>query len=110
MLFRITNTSRVSLSTALVVFAAGGGFPSLLRSLMNALVEEGHVGTLNTLVSFLETIGLMIAGPTLSEALGYGIERGGAWIGLPFLCAAGLIFLSTVIVLAFRLPGPRGSV
>lgn len=103
-------SANLRLHVALVVFAGGGGLTSLLRSLMNSLVEEHHVGTLNTLVSFMETVGLMIAGPTLSQAIRIGIEIGEPWIGLPFICAALLFAVVTVIVWLFRLPRPRLSV
>lgn len=72
---------------------------------MNSLVEAHHVGTLNSLIGFMENVGLMIAGPTLSEALRIGIDLGGPWIGLPFLCAALLFSVSTAVVWAFRMPG-----
>lgn len=93
----------------MIVFAAGGGLVALVRSLMNALVEQHHIGTLNTLVSLVETVGLMIAGPTLSQALSIGIDMGGPWIGLPFLCASMLFVVVTAIVWVFRLPRPRES-
>lgn len=92
------------------MFAGGSGFTSVVRSLLNALVEEDHIGTLNTLIAFMDMVFMMIAGPTLAKALGLGIDLGGPWIGLPFLFVALLFTLSTVILWAFRLPGPRGLV
>ncbi|KAK3940612.1 major facilitator superfamily domain-containing protein [Diplogelasinospora grovesii] len=98
------------LSAGLVWFALGSGLTSLIRSLLNALVEEHHVGTVNTLVGFMEMVGLMGAGPLLAESLSIGLNMGGLWIGLPFI-TAGLFFrISTLIMWTFRLPERRESV
>jgi hypothetical protein len=91
-------------SFGLVWFALGSGMSSLIRSLLNALVEEHHVGTVNSLVGFMETAGLIIAGPLLAKSLSVGLNLGGAWIGLPFITAAVFFALSTAIVWTFRLP------
>lgn len=50
----------------LVLLAGGCGLPPLLRSLLNALVEPHHVGILNTLLGFLDTLGVMVAAPVFS--------------------------------------------
>ncbi|KAL1865647.1 hypothetical protein VTK73DRAFT_5121 [Phialemonium thermophilum] len=92
---------------ALVIFAAGGGLQPLLRSLAIALVEEHHVGILNSLVGFMEMVGMMISGPLLAQSLRKGLEMGGAWIGLPFLCAGLMFTVSAVIVWSFRVPRRR---
>jgi len=97
------------LSVGLVFFALGTGLSALIRSLLNSLVEEHHVGMLNTLVGFLETTGLMVAGPVLAKSLSLGIRLGGGWIGLPFLTAMGFFVFSTFIVSVYRLPPPSSG-
>jgi len=97
------------LMASLVVFAGGGGLAPLVRSLANALVEEHHVGILNSLVGFLDMIGIMVAGPILAAAMKLGFEWGGAWIGLPFMVSAFLFGISTFIVWTFRIPRRRLS-
>ncbi|KAK3336087.1 major facilitator superfamily domain-containing protein [Cercophora scortea] len=92
------------LSVGLVWFGLGSGLPSLIRSLVNSLVEEHHIGIANTLVGFMETMGVMIAGPILAESLTLGSNLGGVWVGLPFFVAALLFSVSTLIVWLFRLP------
>ncbi|ROV93801.1 hypothetical protein VMCG_08796 [Cytospora schulzeri] len=94
----------------LVLLAGGCGLPPLLRSLLNALVEPHHVGILNTLLGFLDTLGVMIAAPIFSQALGKGIQLGGGWIGLPFAAGACIAALATGILWAYRLPAvpPQG--
>ena len=84
--------------------SGGSGYANLLRSLLNGLVEPHHVGVMNTLVGFIDTIGLMVFSPLLSQALRSGLNLGGVWIGLPFMCAAVMFTMSTAIVFAFRLP------
>lgn len=88
----------------LVLLAGGCGLPPLLRSLLNALVEPHHVGLLNTIVGFLETLGIMIAAPIFSWGLETGIELGGGWIGLPFAAATVITCVSTAIVCVYRIP------
>ncbi|KAL2016178.1 hypothetical protein VTK56DRAFT_4096 [Thermocarpiscus australiensis] len=94
-------------SFGLVLFALGSGMSGLIRSLLNALVEEHHVGTVNTLAGFMEVVGMTVVGPLLAESLKVGLDMGGAWEGLPFI-TAGLFFLvSTAILWSFRLPNRR---
>ncbi|OIW31379.1 MFS general substrate transporter [Coniochaeta ligniaria NRRL 30616] len=97
------------LMVSLVVFAGGGGLSALVRSLANALVEEHHVGICNSLVGFLEMVGIMIAGPILAKALKVGFAWGGPWMGLPFMVSAFLFGISTAIVWTFRIPKRRLS-
>jgi hypothetical protein len=99
----------VLFSMGLVWFALGSGIISLIRSLLNALVEEHHVGTVNALVSFMDNIGLTAAGPLLAKSLSIGLNLGGAWIGLPFLFAALMFSFSSAILWTFRLPNGRST-
>ncbi|CAK7235747.1 hypothetical protein SCUCBS95973_009371 [Sporothrix curviconia] len=92
------------LSAALVVFSLGGGYSSVMRSLLNAFVEPHHLAMLNTLLGLLEFSGLMVAAPALFAALQRGIALGGVWTGLPFLICAGMCLVSTLVVVVFRVP------
>lgn len=92
------------LMVSLVVMSMGTGLLSVVRSLANALVEEHHVGIVNSLIGFMEMVGLLIAGPVLSQSLRVGFKLGGPWVGLPFLCASFLCAVSTAIVWSFRIP------
>lgn len=98
-------------STGLVWLALGSGMSSSIRSLLNTLVEEHHVGTVNSLVGFMEGLGVIIAGPLLAKSLSIGLHLGGGWIGLPFITGALFFTVSTTIMWVFRLPnGSSGSV
>ena len=79
-----------------------GGMSSVLRSLLNSLVESRHLGRLNAIVGIMEMASLLIAAPTLSQSLRVGLEMGGGWVGLPFLCAAAIMAISTVVVWIVR--------
>lgn len=75
---------------------------SVLRSLLNSLIEPRHLGRLNAVVGIMEMASLLIAGPTLSQSLRVGLEMRGGWVGLPFLCAAAIMAVSTVVVWVVR--------
>ena len=70
-------------------------------------MDPGHTGVVNTLIGMTEILGIMIAAPILSSSLKFGLSIGGPWIGLPFLCAAVIIAVSTSIVWLFDIPGTR---
>lgn len=90
----------------LVLLAGGCGLPPLIRSLLNAQVEPHHVGVLNTLLGFLDTLGVMIAAPIFSNALRKGIDLGGGWIGLPFAAGTCITVVATGFLWVYRIPKP----
>ncbi|KAK0656265.1 major facilitator superfamily domain-containing protein [Cercophora newfieldiana] len=92
------------LCVGLVWLSLGSGVSQLTRSLLNSLVEEHHVGIVNALLSIMEQVGVMLAGPLLAKSLSLGMNLGGPWIGLPFIVAALFLAISTAIVFVFRLP------
>src|SRR6187399_3735058 len=92
----------------LIILAFNNGMAAVIRSLLSGMVEPHYLGTLNSLIGVLEMVGLMAAAPTLFQSLRYGLELGGAWIGLPFFCAAGMISLSSAIV--WFLPIREGAI
>lgn len=98
------SSSPTVFGAGLVLLSGGCGLVPLLRSLLNAQVEPHHVGILNTLLGFLDTLGLMVAAPVFSESLHKGIELGGAWIGLPFLAGAVISCFAAGILWLYRIP------
>ena len=96
--------SPILFAAGLVLLSGGSGLVPLIRSLLNAQVEPHHVGILNTLLGFLDTLGVMIAAPVFSESLNKGIELGGPWIGLPFLAGAVISCFATGILWLYRIP------
>ena len=98
------SSSPVLFGAGLVLLSGGSGLVPLLRSLLNAQVEPHHVGILNTLLGFLDTLGVMIGAPVFSESLHKGIELGGPWIGLPFLAGAAISCFAAGILWVYRIP------
>lgn len=97
------SSSPALFGAGLVLLSGGSGLVPLLRSLLNAQVEPHHVGILNTLLGFLDTLGVMIGAPVFSESLHKGIELGGPWIGLPFLAGAVISCFAAGILWLYRI-------
>jgi len=97
------------LAGGIVVFSTGAGISSLTRSLLNSLVEEHHVGIVNSLIGWMEMTGLMLGGPLLAESLSIGMRWGGPWIGLPFMVSGTFFIVATVILCVFKPPASTGS-
>ncbi|CCC07670.1 unnamed protein product [Sordaria macrospora k-hell] len=102
-------STRVSLTAGMVLFAVGSGVGSTLRSLLNALVDEEHMGLVNSVVGWLEMVGIMVAGPVLAEGMSEGLRRGGGWVGLPFWIAGGLLAGASGLVWAVRVGEGKGD-
>lgn len=98
------SSSPALFCAGLVLLSGGSGLVPLLRSLLNAQVEPHHVGILNTLLGFLDTLGVVIGTPIFSMSLHKGIELGGPWIGLPFLAGAVISCFAAGILWLYRLP------
>ena len=98
------SSSPALFGAGLVLLSGGSGLVPLLRSLLNAQVEPHHVGILNTLLGFLDTLGVMIGAPVFGESLHKGIELGGPWIGLPFLAGAVISCFAAGILWLYRIP------
>ncbi|KAI4592928.1 hypothetical protein KJ359_010180 [Pestalotiopsis sp. 9143b] len=97
LLIALAATSEI-LILGLITFAIHGGMTPVLRSLLSNMVEPRYLGTMNSLLGILEMIGLMVGAPALFASFRRGFEIGGDLIGLPFICAAAMIALSTCIV------------
>lgn len=98
------SSSPAFFGIGLVLLSGGCGLVPLIRSLLNAQVEPHHVGILNTLLGFLDTLGIMVGTPIFTESLHKGIELGGPWIGLPFLAGAVISCVAAAILWLYRIP------
>ncbi|RDL37535.1 uncharacterized protein BP5553_04968 [Venustampulla echinocandica] len=72
----------------MIILTLGTGFASLTRSLITTLVDKQHTGRLYAAISVVETLGALIAGPMINWLYTIGINKGGGWIGLPYVCLA----------------------
>lgn len=92
----------VLMSAGLALLSMGSAYTLLVRSLLASTVEKNQIGTMYTVISTIEGIGILIAGPLLAICLRVGMERGGAWLGLPYIVAGLLFATATFIVTGIR--------
>ncbi|KAI0508435.1 major facilitator superfamily domain-containing protein [Xylaria bambusicola] len=92
----------------LVVYTFGTGFPPIIRSLVTLLVESHHesqnsdIARLYAIISVLEGIGSLLAGPGTAWAFRWGLSLGESWFGLPYLFATILFAVALVTVFSIR--------
>lgn len=93
--------------SGLCLFALGWGFYSALRSLATALVDPSQVGVLNTGIGLAQSLGSLVAGPILAAAFGRGLRQGGITMGLPYMVASALLFMSSCLACAIHIAGEK---
>lgn len=74
----------------LVVYALGSAMHLFARRIITSLVDAHHMGTLYTAIAVMQGIGVLVAGPMMATAYGWGLARGGVWTGAPFVLVSGL--------------------
>jgi hypothetical protein len=92
------------------VFSFGTGYLSAVRSLITSYVHADQVSRLYALIAVIETGGILLSGPVISEAYGWGLDLGGAWSGMAFIVAAGLVLVFGIPVWLIRSPKPEEDV
>lgn len=75
---------------ALVVLTFGAGFASLVRSFLTSLVRAGDTAKLYTVISVVDTAGLMAGSPLFALLFEVGLGIGGMGLGMPFWVLGGL--------------------
>lgn len=100
----------IGLSPSVYLFVAsllletiGAGALYSLRSLLSALVSPPQVALVYSIVSMVDTLGLMFGAPILAGCFTAGLQMGGAGIGLPFYVLGGLCLLFVMLLLCVRL-------
>ncbi|KAJ5826597.1 Major facilitator superfamily domain general substrate transporter [Penicillium robsamsonii] len=97
-----THPALFILGVSLLAF--GWGFYSALRSLAMELVSPSQVGIVNTAIGFAQSIGSLLSGPILAAAFRQGLQQDGFLVGLPYMIAAALFFLSGCLTGCVRIP------
>ncbi|KAK2017178.1 major facilitator superfamily transporter [Colletotrichum eremochloae] len=91
----------------LAILSLGAGWSSYVRSLCAVYVDAAHRTRLYSIISLVETVGLIYTEPMLAELFTLGMRLGGPWIGLPYLAVAGFCLADLGLLLLVRLPPPE---
>ncbi|KAL2876116.1 Sir2 histone deacetylase Hst2 [Colletotrichum sp. CLE4] len=92
------------LITALIIFSMGTVYTNICRAILNAVVEPHTIGTLNTAITWVEQVSLLVSAPVISSLLKAGNSVGGIWLGLPYMAATVMAIGGTAIAFTYRLP------
>lgn len=93
-------------SQGLIVFILGMGFVPVVRSLVTYRVESHNprdIGRLYAIISVMEGLGSLVAGPGMAWAFRLGMSLGEWWLGLPFGFAALLFFMVSIVLFSIRI-------
>ncbi|KAI1810316.1 MFS general substrate transporter [Poronia punctata] len=74
----------------IIFLSLSTGLAPLCRSLVSRLVNPEQMSQVFTIVSIVEGIGALPAGPFLAWTFSLGMRVGGVWVGLPFFVLAAL--------------------
>jgi uncharacterized membrane protein len=85
-------------------YGIGAGFLSQLRALATGVVEPHTLATLNTMISSMETLMGSIGAPAFGWLLSWGMDQGGAWLGLPYITSTVFAMGICLFLWLFRIP------
>lgn len=88
--------------TGIVIATLGAGSDSLIRSFLASLVSPDEVAHVFTIMSMVQTVGILASAPTIAGLYKVGLSWGGIWAGLPFLVTGGLFGVGTVFLARLR--------
>ncbi|MCJ1306349.1 hypothetical protein MMC08_009169, partial [Hypocenomyce scalaris] len=97
------------LMVGLALYTFGTGFGTFARSLSSSLTKPTQIGALYTAMSVMDTIGSLLAGPSLALAFKWGMHLGGFWLGMPFLWSTALCGMVACMIYAVRLPPEQSA-
>lgn len=86
----------------LIIVTTGSGMGALCRSLITNLIKPDQTSMVFTLISILETLVSLPAGPLFAWAFSAGMNLRGFLYGLPFLILAALGLLAAIALLFLR--------
>ncbi|KAI0453475.1 MFS general substrate transporter [Xylaria acuta] len=96
--FLLGGPNLAFLTSGMVILAFSTGIGPLCRSLISNLVEPDQTSQVFTIVSIVEGIGFLPAGPFLAWAFSSSMRLGGLWLGLPFFFLGGIGFLALLVL------------
>lgn len=83
----------------LLIYNMGTGYQAAMRSVAIHVVggqASPDVGKLMSTIAIVESIGVMVAGPLLSQMFQWGMDLGSTWLGLPFMGSFVVLAVMTV--------------
>lgn len=85
------------------VATLGSGAHALVRSLLAGLVKPSEVARLFSVLSIVTAASILVSQPLNAAFYTWGLEKGGEWIGMPFLVWGFIVGLSSVSFWLLRL-------
>ncbi|KAK2017781.1 hypothetical protein LZ32DRAFT_687927 [Colletotrichum eremochloae] len=89
---------------AFIMLTMGSALTVVCRALLNVIVEPHFTGALNTIISWVELVSLLISATSLSQMLKKGLDLGGLWIGMPWIGTLCMAVGGSLIAFLYRLP------
>ncbi|CAG8949801.1 hypothetical protein HYFRA_00004125, partial [Hymenoscyphus fraxineus] len=106
----IATSPTIGLTIAgMIIWTVGTGFDSFIRSLITALVDKEHIARLYSIITVVETLGALVAGPSLNYSYSVGLEKGDGWSGLPFYILALVCLFASFGVWSYGWYGSNGN-
>ncbi|KAJ5623363.1 MFS transporter [Penicillium lividum] len=98
--FIVAWSPTVAMATVgFLISTLGRGFGNLIRSLVTSLVPPEFIGRMYTMITVIETFGILISGPLLAALFQAGLNQGDVrWLGLPFIVAGGMGVMVAVVL------------
>jgi hypothetical protein len=96
------------LIVGLLIYNLGTGYNAAMRSIAIHIVggqSSPDTGKMMSTIAIVESFGVMIAGPLLSEMFQWGMNLGSAWLGLPFLSSVLVLAMMTVVTFMINVGG-----
>ncbi|KAJ5794581.1 MFS transporter [Penicillium paradoxum] len=88
-----------------VVSTFGRGYGNIIRSLVTSLVPPQFTGRIYTMITVIETFGLLLSGPLLATLFRVGLNQSDErWLGLPFVVAGGMGVVVAITISCIKLP------
>ncbi|KAJ5712059.1 hypothetical protein N7488_006215 [Penicillium malachiteum] len=81
----VTGAPHIRLAIfGLILQASGAGLGVICRALAMSYIEPEDVSKINAMIGIFETLGSLLAGPTLAWLFAMGLKLKGIWFGLPY--------------------------
>jgi hypothetical protein len=94
--------TRILFFVAAVVISGSVGFIDAIKAYFTAQLDTRDIGRLYSTIMVVDTLGTILSSPVWSAIYSVGYKWGDLWQGLPFLCSAGVMVFTLLLVMALR--------